>query len=163
MTLRTVAAVVVAAGVLASCGGSPPDPDGRATDTGSPGPLQQGTAEVRVRGGVRDEFAVALDSAGAVVYQPPSGGFAVSWASEDQGLGLGGRLFRGTRPTGEDLSLTVTIVADDVPVVFASMAGECEVTIDAATRDELAGSFRCAGISAQGITVNARGTFSAAA
>ena len=154
------AAALAALLLLAGCGDGG---GGDAVETPSPlpTPLTSGRAEVRVTGNVRETFEVPLDREAMTIYQPPAGGFAVTWSAEGRSLGIGGHLFTGTRPTGERLSVTITALRDGVPVVLASFEGECRVTIDRADRDGIEGSFECLGLSTRDLFAGAEGTFSA--
>ncbi|MGH2723370.1 MAG: hypothetical protein ACRDI0_03745 [Actinomycetota bacterium] len=156
----SVLAVLLVLGSLSACGGG-----GGAVETPSPiaSPLTSGRAEVRVTGDVRDRFQVPLDAEATTIYQPPAGGFAVTWGQEGHGLGVGGLLFTGTRSTDQALSVTVTALRDGAPVVLASFDGECEVTIDRADGTGIEGSFRCVALSVRDLFADARGTFSASA
>lgn len=159
--VRTLAvALLVVSGSLAGCGGD--DPEEGAPPTIAR-PLAGGTAEVRVTGDVRDRFEVPLDPEATLIYRPPEGGFALSWASEGRGLGIGGLLFTGTRATDQGLSVTVSTMSGEFPVVFPSVDGQCDVTIDGADRDGIGGSFECTGLWSEGMRVDARGSFSAQA
>jgi hypothetical protein len=156
--VRRAALALLVVAVAPACGDG-----GGVAEVQSPivAPLRSGSAEVRVTGDVRDRFHVPLDPAVTTIYQPPGGGFAVSWGGEGRGLGIGGHLFTGTRSTGEGLSVTVTALDDGVPVVLASVGGECEVTIDRADAEGIEGSFRCVALSTRDLFADARGSFSA--
>lgn len=155
-------AVVAALVVLAACGGGGGDEPVQQPSP-LPTPLTSGRAEVRVTGNVRETFEVPLDREAVTIYRPPEGGFAITWSAEGRSLGIGGHLFTGTRPTGERLSVTVTALRDGVPVVLASLDGECRVTIERADRDGIEGTFECLGLSSQDLVAGATGTFSASA
>lgn len=153
------AAALVTLLFLAACEGEAPGPPPRPPGVGV---LTEGRAEVRVSGALRTRFDVPLDGRATNIYQPPAGGFALSWAGPDgTAVGVGGPLFQGTRPTDEGFSVTITAPADGLPVVFTSFGGECEVTLVEVERDRLDGTFACASLSARGLVVDATGTFTA--
>lgn len=160
MRLVPVVTVVLAL-VLPACGG-----DGRAEPSASPSPLGRrlstGEAHVIVRGDIEDEFTVPLDPTAPNVFEPPDGGFALNWADASaNGVGLGGPLYIGSRSTGDDLSVSITTVVDDLPVVFASFDGECEVSITAVSQRVFAGHFVCRDLVRAQATIDAEGEFQA--
>jgi hypothetical protein len=143
-----------------SCGGDA-EPPGGSTPTGTAS-LSEGRAGVELTGELRERFEVPLDVDAPNIWQPPNGGFALSWAGEEgQGLGIGGHLFEGSRDTDEGLTLTITARGEDLPMTFASSAGECRISILVVERDRIEGTFDCLGLSAQGTVVDATGVFSA--
>jgi hypothetical protein len=147
------------AAAAVSCGGGPnPQP------TPLSGHLTQGEAHVTVSGDLRDEYVVPLDRDAPNIFQPPDGGFAVNWADESaRGLGVGGPLFTGARETGQNLSLSITLIQEDLPAVFGSFGGECRITITTVGTDALAGTFSCRHLTKGETTIRAQGDFSAAA
>jgi hypothetical protein len=151
-----LAAVAV---IAVACGGEGPDAAG-------PRPLSsrltEGEAHVIVTGDMEAEFTAPLDSDAPNLFQPPDGGFAVNWTDESaRGFGVGGPLFTGSRRTSERLSVSVTVVTEDVPKVFASFGGECRVTINSVGTDVLSGTFECRDLSKGGERIEAEGEFMA--
>jgi hypothetical protein len=152
-----LAALLLLAAV--ACGG-----EGTASSRPSPlsGRLTTGEAMVELTGDEEIEFAALLDPEAPNIFQPPDGGFALNWVNESsQGFGVGGPLFTGSRETDEELSVSITIVREDLPVVFSSFDGECVVGIDTVDRAEISGTFECAGLRAGGATIDAEGDFEA--
>lgn len=145
--------------LLAACGG-----EGTTSSGPSPlsGRLTQGEAQVELTGEEELEFAALLDPEAPNIFQPPDGGFALNWVNESsEGFGVGGPLFTGTRETDDQLSVSISIVRDELPVVFSSFDGECVVGIDTVDRTEMSGTFECAGLRAGGSTIDAEGAFEA--
>jgi hypothetical protein len=153
---RALVAAVVAA---SACGG-----DGDAATGPSPlgGRLTEGEAEVVVMGDLEAEFTAPLDPEAPNIFQPPDGGFALNWSDpSSQGFGVGGPLYTGTRETDQELSLSITLVEEELPVVFSSFEGECIVGITTVTDDAISGSFECAGLVVGETTIEAEGQFNA--
>ena len=125
------------------------------------GNVTQGMASVQVAGDLETEFSAPL--AVPTAYAPPPGGFALRWVKASQGVEIAGLAFTGTRPTSPALSIVITVDTGEATVSFRSMKDECNVTIDTANANQLAGSFACTGLkSADGsATVDASGRFSA--
>ena len=125
------------------------------------GNVTQGMASVQVAGDLETEFSAPL--AVPTTYAPAPGGFALRWAKASQGVGIAGLAFTGTRPTSPALSIVISVDTGEATASFRSMKDECNVTIDTANTNELAGSFACTGLkSADGsATVDASGRFSA--
>jgi hypothetical protein len=117
-------------------------------------------ASVQVAGDLETEFSAPL--AVPTTYAPAPGGFALRWAKASQGVGIAGLAFTGTRPTSPALSIVISVDTGEATASFRSK-DECNVTIDTANTNELAGSFACTGLkSADGsATVDASGRFSA--
>lgn len=160
MRMRPIVSVALAM-VLPACGG-----EDRAEPEASPSPLGRrltsGEAHVIVRGDVDDEFTVPLDPAAPNVFEPPNGGFALNWSDgSGNGFGVGGPLYIGSRTTGDDLSVSITAIEEDLPAVFPSFGGECEVSITAVTQRLLAGHFVCEGLVRGQSTIDAEGEFEA--
>jgi hypothetical protein len=154
---RIVSAVLVTA--LSACGGNDTP---QQMPSALARPLTEGEAHVIVRGDIEAEFTVPLDPQAPNIFQPPDGGFALNWADETaQGLGVGGPLYIGTRATGDDLSLSITAVEDELPSVFASFDGECDVSITAVSEKLFAGHFVCRGLTRGESTIDAEGEFEA--
>jgi hypothetical protein len=152
-------AVVVALVAASGCGdggdvGTAPSPLG--------GRLTEGEAEVVVMGDMEAEFTAPLDPEAPNIFQPPDGGFALNWSDPtSQGFGVGGPLYTGTRETDQELSLSITLVEEELPVVFSSFDGECIVGITTVDSDFISGSFECAGLVVGETTIEAQGQFSA--
>jgi hypothetical protein len=152
-------AVVAALMAATACGG-----DGEAPTPPTPlgGRLTEGQAEVVVMGDLEAEFTASLDPEAPNIFQPPDGGFALNWSDpSSQGFGVGGPLYTGTRETDQELSVSITLVEEDLPVVFSSFEGECVVGITTVTDDSISGSFECAGLVVGETTIEAEGEFSA--
>jgi hypothetical protein len=152
----TLVAALVAA---SACGG-----DGDAATGPSPlgGRLTEGEAEVVVMGDLEAEFVAPIDPDAPNIFQPPDGGFALNWSDQSsQGFGVGGPLYTGTRETDQELSLSITLVEDELPVVFSSFDGECIVGISTVGNDLISGSFECAGLVVGDTTIEAEGQFTA--
>ncbi len=161
--MHALRALAVSAALLVpACGGGQPEEALPLQAPDAAPSLDRGTATVRLRGDLRERFEVPLDVEAPNIFQPPDGGFALSWAGDEpQGLGIGGHLFTGTRETGDGLSVAVTTAAETTPVVFSSFEGECEVTLTTVRHRALEGDFECLGLAARGMRVDARGTFEA--
>jgi hypothetical protein len=152
-------AIVAALVAASACGG-----DGDAATGPSPlgGRLTEGEAEVVVVGGLEAEFVAPLDPDAPNIFQPPDGGFALNWSDQSsQGFGVGGPLYMGTRETDQELSLSITLVEDELPVVFSSFDGECIVGITTVGDDAISGSFECTGLVVGDTTIDAEGRFTA--
>lgn len=138
--------------------------EGTATSAPSPlsGRLTQGEARVELTGDQEIEFTAPLDPEAPNIFQPPDGGFALNWVNESsQGFGVGGPLYTGSRETDDQLSVSITIVREELPIVFSSFGGECVVGIDTVDRTGIGGTFECTGLRAGGSTVDAEGEFEA--
>lgn len=127
------------------------------------GTLTSGEVTYRVSGDL--EVHGTLSTLVTAAYAPPPGGFAIVWqagGTDPSVIGLGGGSFVGTRPTAPSLSLSLTAVTAEGLASFLSMNGECDVSIDVATEDELSGGFTCSGLTAAtGETVDVSASFSA--
>jgi hypothetical protein len=142
-----------------ACGG-----DGTASSGPSPlsGRLTEGEAQVTLTGDQEIEFTAPLDPDAPNIFQPPDGGFALNWVNESsQGFGVGGPLYTGSRETDDELSVSISIVQEELPIVFSSFGGECVVGIDSVGRTGIAGTFECTGLRAGGSTIDAEGEFEA--
>lgn len=164
--------LVAALLITASCGeddpavatfsatGSPiPSPSG--LPTGRPLgtiTLTSGVAEVSVSGGLEADAPFDGVSEPAI-YQPLPGDVAVSWGQG--GLTITGPLNLGAQATIGGLSLSLSVPTDGPPISFSSSAGECVITIDAATDLAFSGSFACDGLAGGGVIAHAEGTFEA--
>jgi hypothetical protein len=125
--------------------------------------LSSGRITMQLSGEVEAE--TTLDEVTSALYAPPPGALAIVWASEADAnvVGLGGTSFVGTRPTSATLTLTITAQTGGDIANFVSVNGECEVSIDVATGNRLAGSFTCTGlISSAGRVADVSASFEAA-
>jgi hypothetical protein len=155
---RALVAVLLAA---SACGG---DGETRAGRSALGGSLTQGDAEVTVAGDQEAEFEAFLDPEAPNIFQPPDGGFALNWVDQSsQGFGVGGPLYTGTRETDQELSVSITLVQDELPVVFSSFDGECVVGISSVEHELISGTFECSGLVVGETTIDAEGRFSASA
>ncbi|HEX5950286.1 MAG TPA: hypothetical protein VFZ96_04745 [Actinomycetota bacterium] len=140
-------------------GGLPvPDPG----DVGS-GSLTEGTLRLQVAGGV--EATAGLTRLLSGVAAPPPGGFAVVWSADVDAttVGIGGGSFVGTRPTSPTLVLSVTAQTAEGLSTWVSAGGECDVTLEEASRTRFAGSFACEDLaSTAGEVADVSGVFEAA-
>ena len=78
-------------------------------------------------------------------------------------LSVGGLLKMGTQKTSGDVALTLNIAAQSgsPQINLVSGNGSCEITVDTATADSIAGSFRCDHVkAAKGLFLNIEGAFS---
>jgi hypothetical protein len=152
-------ALLVVLLAVSACGG---DGETRAGRSALGGRLTQGDAEVAVTGDLEAEFEAFLDPEAPNIFQPPDGGFALNWVDRSsQGFGVGGPLYTGTRATDEELSVSITLVQDELPVVFSSFEGECVVGITTVDHDLISGTFECSGLVVGQTTIDAEGRFSA--
>lgn len=173
MHRMAIALLVCLAGAATACNGggeAGSTPGGQSRSPGQPptssagaatGTVSKGEASVQVAGDLETEFSAPL--AAPTAYAPPPGGFALRWMKATQGVGIAGLTFTGTRPTSPALSIVITVDTGGATAFFRSMKDECDVTIDTANANEVAGSFTCTGLkSADGsATVDASGRFSA--
>jgi len=173
MHRMAIALLVCLAGTAACNGSADVGPKPTGGQTLSPGQLptssagaatgnvSRGEASVQVAGDLEAEFSSPL--AAPTAYAPPPGGFALRWVKGSEGVGIAGLTFTGTRPTSSALSIVITIDTGAATAFFRSMKDECDVTIDTAKANEVAGSFTCTGLkSADGTAnVDASGRFSA--
>jgi hypothetical protein len=170
MHWTAIVLLVCLAATAASCdrdrdSGSAPNGDARSpgpSPSSSPalGNVSHGTASVQVAGDLEAEFSAPLAS--PMTYTPP-GAFALRWVKAKQGIGIAGPAFTGTRRTSPDLSIVIIVDAGEAIASFSSMKHECNLTIDRANANQVAGSFTCAELkSADGsMAVDASGRFSA--
>jgi hypothetical protein len=134
--------------------------------TGSPGPasaLVAGAATLSLSGEISMDVPFASVSLPAV-WAPPPAPMDITWEGPStQELRLSGTSFVSRAETSTDRALSFTITGPDGPVVFASTAGECSVTITPALPDNMGGVFTCTLLTdVEGVTtVDARGVFSA--
>ena len=174
MHRMAIALLVCLAGAATACNGGAevgPTPSGgqhlspgqlpTSSAGAATGNVSQGEASVQVAGDLEAEFSSPL--AAPTAYAPPPGGFALRWVKGSEGVGIAGLTFTGTRPTSSALSIVITIDTGAATAFFRSMKDECDVTIDTAKANEIAGSFTCTGLkSADGTaTIDASGRFSA--
>lgn len=189
MKLVRIVLAVSAIATLAACTGgdgeAPPSPSSAfPSETGATGPattgssgelpttspgsatgnLTRGVVSFRLSGDVAAEKT--LQNLITAVYAPPPGALAVVWAARGTDasvVGLGGESFTGTRRTTSTLSLSITAQTSQGIASFLSVSGECEVTIDVAEEDEVAGRFSCTGlVSPAGEVVDVTASFRAA-
>ena len=174
MHRMAIALFVCLAGTATACNGGaevgPPPGGGQTLSPGQPpisspgaatGNISKGEASVQVAGDLEAEFSSPL--AAPTAYAPPPGGFALRWVKGSEGVGIVGLTFTGTRPTSSALSIVIRIDTGAATAFFRSMKDECDVTIDTADANKVAGSFTCTGLkSADGTaTIDASGRFSA--
>jgi hypothetical protein len=134
---------------------------------GSPGAatgqLSDGSVTIALTGDLA--FERTLERLISTVYEPPPGALVLVWTAGGTNattLGIGGASFTGTRPTSTSLTFNLVVQAPDGVATFQSMDGECQITVDEATRDRIAGSYRCPALSStDGQVVDARGSFRA--
>lgn len=125
--------------------------------------LTDGSVSFQVTGdaGLEKTLRTLITGIGA----PPPGGFAMVWSNDGADattLGIGGGAFLGTRPTSTALTLTIAAQADEGFSTWISSAGECEITIDTARVDRMAGSFTCDDLrSNEGRSIDVSGRFEA--
>jgi hypothetical protein len=160
--MRRTLVVAAVACLAAGCAGDAGGGDGE--DTG----LTGGMAHLEFTGDLTETHDLPLDDVDATpVYESLSGQMDLEWnyptdqdAPEggEGSLHISGTLFTGTRPTSQDLAISVAASLDE----FFSTEGECEVTISRAEVGALEGSLDCTGLG-DGETVDVRGTFSATA
>jgi hypothetical protein len=166
---RTCAVLIAASLVSASCGAdessptvtAPPAPSTGAPPTGAPLgtiTLTSGVADVSLTGGLEADASFDVLSAPAV-YQPPPGSVAVAWGQG--GLVITGPLNLGAQATIGGLTLSLSVPTEGLPVDFSSSAGECVITVEAATDRAFSGSFACDGLAGGGVIADAEGTFEA--
>jgi hypothetical protein len=155
---------------------SPPPPDdvsppptaspGSPTPTGSPGPasgLDTGAATLSLAGDLTMNVPFASITIPAV-WAPPPAPMDITWqGASTERLRLSGTSFVSRAETSPDHALSFTVIGPDGPVVFASTAGECSVTITPALPDNMGGVFTCTLLTdVDGVaTVGARGVFTA--
>ena len=138
----------------------PPSP------TGSPEPasaLVAGSATLSLSGALSMDVPFASISSPAV-WAPPPTPMDITWQGPStQELRLSGTSFVSRAETSTDRALSFTVAGPDGPVVFASTAGECVVTVTPALPDNMGGIFTCTLLTdVEGVTtVDARGVFSA--
>jgi hypothetical protein len=143
-----------------------PSPIVSPTPTSSPGPaspLVTGAATLSLSGELSMDVPFASIALPAV-WAPPPAPMDVTWQGPTtQVLRLSGTSFVSRTETNPDRALSFTVNAPDGPVVFASTAGECSVTITPALPDNMGGIFTCTLLTdVEGVTtVDARGVFSA--
>lgn len=173
MHRTAIALLVCLAGAATACSGGGEvrsTPSGQALSPGelptssagaATGNVTQGMASVQVAGDLETEFSAPL--AVPTAYAPPPGELAMRWVKASQGVGIAGLAFTGTRPTSPALSIVITVDTGERTASFRSMKDECNVTIDAADANQVAGSFACTGLkNADGSAiVDASGRFSA--
>ena len=132
----------------------PPDVEGTLTD---------GSVSLQIAGDAELETTLPTLITGIVA--PPPAGFALVWSGEAMDattIGIGGASFLGTRPTSPSLTLTIAAETDAGFSTWISSAGECEITIDTAQGDRVAGSFRCEDLrSSEGRSIAVSGRFEA--
>lgn len=127
------------------------------------GALSHGELTLQLSGNIELETTITELISG--VYAPPPGGMALVWTAggtDATTVGIGGTSFTGIRRTAVELSLTIAAQTSDGIASFLSNAGECTVTIDVATRSQLAGRFACQDLEdPTGVVVDAVGSFRA--
>ena len=134
-----------ASGPTSATGGLPTTSPGSAT-----GHVNGGSVSFKTTGNVKIERT--LEQMVSTVYEPPpAGALVLVWTAGESNattVGIGGASFSGTMPTSSTLVLTLVIQTSDGVGAFQSRAGECEITIDVATQNEIAGTFRCSDLAA---------------
>ena len=150
---------VTSDGGSGTTGALPTGPTGEATGT-----LSRGGLSIRVTGQLRAENT--LRDLISATYSPPPGGIALVWTAggtDATTVGIGGASFVGSQPTAPTLTMTITVPsADGSFETFVSFAGECTITLNEASANRIAGSFRCSSLrSSSGVVVDATGIFSA--
>ncbi len=148
-------------GASGTTGALPTTSPGSAT-----GLVHGGTVRLHATGDI--EIERTLDQMVSTVYEPPPGGALVlvwtAGGSNATTFGIGGSSFTGTMPTSSALVLSLVIQTSAGVGAFQSRNGECSITIDVATEDELAGGFVCSDLAgSSGEVVNASGSFQAEA
>ena len=149
------------AGASGSTGGLPTTSPGSAT-----GHVNGGTVSFKITGDIK--VRRTLDQMVSTVYeQPPGGSLVLVWTAGESNVttvGIGGASFTGTMPTSPTLTLTLVVQTSAGIAAFQSHAGECEITIDVATKTQIAGTLRCTEFAgATGQVVNVSGSFQAEA
>ena len=134
-----------------------PGPPGAGT-----GNLSDGAVTIELTGGL--DLRKQLGTLVSNVYAPPPGGMALVWTAggtDATTVGIGGLSFTGTQATSPALSLSITVQAQGAIETFLSTAGECSITIGAASGDRLAGAFTCSDLESGGRVVDVEGVFRA--
>ncbi|HET9248467.1 MAG TPA: hypothetical protein VFP13_00810 [Actinomycetota bacterium] len=134
------------------------------TTTGAAtGNVSNGEVALTVKGDLRT--SKTLQNLVSSVYAPPPGGMALVWTAggtDATTFGIGGLSFTGTQPTSPSLSLTLTVQDGNQIITFISSAGECSITIGAATADQVSGAFTCTDLSGgSNMVVDVTGSFNA--
>ncbi|HEY7754996.1 MAG TPA: hypothetical protein VID69_02085 [Actinomycetota bacterium] len=137
---------------------------GATAPTGSGlGSVSSGTVTIRTTGDIRVRRTIS--ELVTSVYEPPPGTLALTWTAGEGSattLSLGGTTFVGTMPTSSSLTLTIVLQTSGAVGAFQSRNGECEITIDSATEEGLAGTFECSDLTdPTGQVVDASGSFDA--
>jgi hypothetical protein len=127
------------------------------------GNVSSGQVAFTVKGDVRT--SKTLPDLVSSVYAPPPGGMALVWTAggtDATTFGIGGLSFTGTQPTSPSLSLTITVQDGNQITTFISSAGECSITIGAASADQISGAFTCTDLSGgSNVVVDVTGSFNA--
>ncbi|MCA1833466.1 MAG: hypothetical protein ABR600_12610 [Actinomycetota bacterium] len=177
MTRMAGIAVVGAALALGGCTSAPePTASPSSTFTSAPTPSQiattsaplapavtiaHGTATVLISGQLKSKLTLPIGPNG--VYQPAPGTFRLSFLGRDgNALILGGDTPSATARTSPDLTLSIVIQADQARA-FSSARGECTITVTGSTTSRFEAKFACAGLTSQGKTIHATGSFVASA
>ncbi|HJW23164.1 MAG TPA: hypothetical protein VJ506_12105 [Candidatus Limnocylindrales bacterium] len=117
-----------------------------------------GTATMTLSGGIKGDY----DLTGSTGFgRPPGDQLASTWTDAlGTSLTMTGQASSGTRPTGPDLALTWTVVADGKALTFTSSAGECVVGM-AVQPSTVKGSIICTNLrSSDGkVVITATGTY----
>jgi len=135
--------------------------------TGAPGlpsgDVTGGKLDLRISGDVDLEASLPRLISGIVT--PAPGALAVVWTGAETDattVGVGGSSFVGTQPSSSTLVVTITAQTAEGIFTWVSTAGECQVELEAADADRVAGSFACRDLVAStGEVVDASATFSA--
>jgi hypothetical protein len=153
------------AGATGGSGGSGPRAGQTSSQDPAAGRLSSGSVTIALTGDLT--FERTLEQLISTVYEPPPGALVLVWTAGGTNattLGIGGASFTGTRPTSASLTFSLVVQAPEGVATFQSVDGECQITIDDATRNRVAGSYRCPDLSSTtGDVVDARGSFRAGA
>ncbi len=127
------------------------------------GDLTQGTLRLQIAGDVELETSLPRLITGVVT--PSPGAVAVVWSgagADATTVGIGGTSFVGTEVSSPTLVVTITAQTTDGLFTWVSTAGECEVRLEAAGTDRVAGSFTCRALTASsGEVADVSATFEA--
>lgn len=134
-----------------------------ASPSGRTGTLTSGRLTIQLSGDV--EVERTLETLVSTFYAPPPGGLTIVWTAggdDATTVGMGGSTFMGTRETSPTLSVSVVAQTTGGLARFVSTAGECDVTIDVASQNEISGRFECDTLVAtSGEVVDASASFAA--